>query len=85
MKHSKTSRGFPRIDFLDLCDAPCSAQDSSAAERDLIWLGSNSGTHIQGACCARMHVDRKLAKKLIVILQRFVETGSVGPRRKGGK
>lgn len=86
MKHSKTSRGFPIISFADLGGEPCSAQDSSSAERDCMWLGMQRGSHIHGLCLARMHVDRKLAKKLIAILQRFVDTGSVAvTRRKKSK
>lgn len=39
MKIKKTQRGFELIDFKDANGEECSLQKSSAAERDLIWLG----------------------------------------------
>lgn len=38
-----------------------------------------------GQCLGRMHVDKKLAKKLITVLKRFVETGELRKTNKRGE
>lgn len=73
----RTQRGFYRGDFLDIYDNKCSIQDSSLAGRDALWLGQNTGTHHLGACVARMHIDTELARELIILIERFVATGSI--------
>lgn len=78
-----TQRGFARADFTDRYGAACSIQDSSIATEDCIWLGCDEGTHVDGQCCARMHLTQELAAELIPLLQRFVETGSIVPNDDG--
>lgn len=65
----KTNRGFGRGSFIDRYGEKCSIQDSSLATEECIWLGVDSN---------RMHLTVEMAQELIVVLQRFVETGSVG-------
>lgn len=93
IKLRKSERGFPLGEFTDKYGAKCSIQDSSAMSEPCIWLGIDDpevqicvkgegwkdvplpeGTMVSG----RMHLTRKHAKKLIPLLQRFVDTGSVG-------
>lgn len=73
----KTERGFSVVSFKDLYGATCSLQKSSLATDDAIWLGMNSGTHVDGHCMARMHLNIVQVRKLIPILEYFVKTGSV--------
>ncbi len=77
MKIYKTSRGFRRTDFLDLYEEKCSLQESSLATDNAIWLGCNEGLHIDGECCARMHLNQEHVLELIPLLQYFVETGKL--------
>lgn len=79
MKVTKTERGFYRADFIDRYGADCSIQESSLAGEDCIWLGMNSGTHhhVTNECLARMHLTQKMAKQLIPLLQKFVDTGGL--------
>lgn len=74
-----TNRGFLRGEFTDRYGKACSIQKSSLANEDCIWLGMNEGTHhhITGECMARMHLRKDMVKKLIPMLQRFVETGEL--------
>lgn len=71
----RTQRGFVRSDFKDFYGAECSIQESSLATDDAIWLGCNEGTHVDGTCCARMHLNREQAAALIPVLERFVKSG----------
>ena len=66
MKLKQTLRGFYVADFKDFNNNDCSIQESSLATDDCIWLGCKEG---------RMHLDKKQAKKLIKLLERFVKTG----------
>lgn len=75
MRLKRTERGFLCGSFTDANGDECSIQESSAAERPLLWLGMDEGTHHHGECMARMHLDRRLARQLIRHLQRFVDTG----------
>lgn len=72
-----TQRGFARIEFTDFNGDACSLQKSSVATEDLIWLGCNEGTHVDGHCLARMHLTRTMVADLLPLLQRFVETGEL--------
>lgn len=92
LKRSKTKRGFAHVEFSDLYDQECSLQDSSLATRPALWFGvdwmlGDPGDEFKTVngykltqVCARMHLTQAMAKKLIVELQRFVDTGSVGRR-----
>lgn len=68
MKKSKTEKGFAIIEFKDRYGKDCSIQKSSLATEDCIWMGRNE---------ERMHIDPKLAKKIIKILERFIETSEI--------
>jgi hypothetical protein len=73
-------RGFAIGEFKDLYDKDCSIQESSLATKAAIWLGCNEGTHVKDVgreevCLARMHLDRKRARSLILLLQYFVDHG----------
>lgn len=64
-----TNRGFSRGEFTDLYGKSCSIQDSSLAMADAIWLGVHEN---------RMHLSREHAAALLPVLQRFVDTGTIG-------
>ena len=84
-------RGFLRGEFRDRNDELCSIQKSSVATEDCLWLGADKQRlmHLvsdegwkelpipDGAMIypGRMHLTRKMVKKLIPLLQKFVETG----------
>ena len=74
----KTSRGFIYYEFKDTYDEDCSIQESSSIDPHL-WLGQDNGGKLHHVTLeplgARMHVDKKIAKKLIKLLTKFVETG----------
>lgn len=72
LKH--TQRGFSRAEFTDEYGEQCSIQDSSIATEACVWLGVD---HVNGSP-ARMHLTVDMAAALIPLLQRFVETGSIG-------
>lgn len=69
MKHSVTNRGFSLYEFQDSDGHHGSLQESSISE-GRVWLGINP---------PRMHIDQDTAKELIVLLQRFVDTGRLKP------
>lgn len=73
----KTERGFARVDFIDLYGESCSLQESSLATQDAIWLGCDTGTHVDGQCVARMHLTREMVQALLPLLNHFVETGEL--------
>lgn len=75
LKFYRTQRGFVRSDFRDLYGAECSIQESSLATDYAIWLGCDEGSHVDGTCCARMHLNREQAAALIPVLERFVKSG----------
>ena len=94
MVFSNTERGFAIARFADLYGIECSAQDSSLATEAALWLGPSAanpkrlvaGKGWQDAplpddvsCTTRMHLNEAQARELIVVLQRFVDTGSVQP------
>lgn len=92
IKH--TERGFAISEFKDRYDEKCSIQNSSLATEPCVWLGVHDpyvrqlvpnegwknvelppGTSVNG----RMHLTQGQAKDLIVLLQRFIDTGSIAP------
>jgi hypothetical protein len=76
-KLKPTNRGFLRGDFEDLYGQPCSIQESSLATEDAIWLGCNEGTHTQGHCSARMHLNQDRVKDLLPLLEYFAKCGKL--------
>ena len=83
-KLRKTERGFERIEFKDLYGNECSLQQSSLADFEppgtsAVWLGCEHETfhHIDHQPIgARMHLDFDQVKRLIPLLQKWVDTGS---------
>lgn len=77
----KTSRGFTYHNFYDGNGVACSIQKSSIATEDFIWLGCDKNTtphHVTGECSSpRMHLNKKMARKLIKHLTKFVLTGDI--------
>jgi hypothetical protein len=81
LKLKKTDRGFLRGEFTDLYGEECSIQESSLADREAIWLGrEHEAIHhaAEQAPGSRMHLDRKMARKLGVMLTRFADAGKLG-------
>lgn len=92
-KKGKTSRGFHKIEFKDINGVECSVQDSSLATEEAIWFGvddpdpeillPNKGwvkyPVLEDVLFkSRMHLSIKQAAQLVRILNKFLETGSVG-------
>lgn len=92
IKKIKTQRGFAGIEFNDRYEAKCSIQKSSLATEDAIWFGVDDADPkilIPGSgwqpfeipkevlLTTRMHLTQKQVKKLLPILQKFVETGEI--------
>lgn len=92
IKKIKTERGFPGFEFKDRYDAKCSIQKSSLAFEDCIWFGVDDAdprilTPALGwqpveisrevSLTTRMHLTQSQVKKLLPILQKFVETGEI--------
>lgn len=92
LKKTKTARGFALIEFQDRNENPCSLQKSSIATDHAIWFGIDDaaptrlipgqgwtpvefpeGTSFQ----TRMHLTRSQVKKLLPLLEYFVETGEL--------
>lgn len=65
----KTERGFGVGYFVDLYGELMEVQDSSLATKAATWIG------LKGQ--RRAHLDQDMARALIVVLQRFVDTGSI--------
>ena len=72
-----TQREFAHYSFKDDYGQECSIQKSSSSEEDKIWIGCDSGTHNMGKCLARMHLTKDIAKNIVNILNRFIETGEI--------
>lgn len=96
LRFNHNARGFSCGEFLDRYGAKCSVQDSSIATEDCFWLGIDDADPkvlepgkgwqplaLPGSALltTRMHVNRRLARRLLVVLRRFLETGSVAPKR----
>lgn len=92
IKKIKTQRGFAGIEFNDRYEAKCLIQKSSLATEDAIWFGVDDADPkilIPGSgwqpfeipkevlITTRMHLTQKQVKKLLPILQKFVETGEI--------
>jgi len=79
MKIEFTNRNFALAKFKDRYGERCSIQDSSSATENCIWLGCEHETLDNNGqpCGARMHVDIDLARELIVLLQRFIDNGTI--------
>lgn len=92
IKHSKTYRGFGRIDFKDKYNVDCSIQESSLATDNCIWFGCNEANprHLvpgQGwqpvempteyYASTRMHLSQEQVLELLPILVKFAYTGTL--------
>lgn len=92
LKKTRTARGFALVEFKDRYDNRCSLQKSSLATEDAIWLGIDDAAPKrlvpgQGwtpvefppdtSFQTRMHLTRAQVKKLLPLLQNFVETGEL--------
>lgn len=69
-----TPRGFPYAAFVDAYGQECSIQDSSKVEPDM-RLGVDKSK--EPGSTGRMHLTQDQAAALVVLLQRFVATGSI--------
>jgi hypothetical protein len=70
---------YPTIGtFTDLYGSKCTIQNSSLATEEAVWLGVSDHFRL-GEVNARMHLSLEMAAELLVVLQRFVETGSITP------
>ena len=67
LENVPTNRGFSCFQWKDIYGMACRLQKSSLADLDAIWLGGDGA----------MHLDQEQVAKLLPILQRFVETGSL--------
>ena len=72
-----TNRGFKRGEFKDYNNDDCSIQVSSLATDRCLWLGLETGMHVDGRCLARMHIDQAMAHDLAQQLIYFAETGDL--------
>ena len=86
---NKTNRGFSISSFKDSYGHMCSIQKSSSASEPKIWLGLDeidAFMNVNGKTVkftlpesvlanARMHLNQKQVKKLLPILQKFIDTG----------
>lgn len=92
MKLEKTARGFLRGEFRDGNGEKCSIQESSAAERPLLWLGVDDPKPLVLAMgegwkevdlpmgtllTGRMHLTRENAKELLPLLKKFIKQGNL--------
>lgn len=75
-KYEVANRGFFGYSFIDLYGYGCSIQESSLATEKSIWLGvstSPDGKDIN----ERMHLNREMAKQLVIKLNKFIRTGKL--------
>ncbi len=89
MKIKHTNRGFQLIEFTDGNGKECSLQESSAAERPMIWLGCDDADPRVGPPWkklevppnalfnTRMHLTQKQVKKLLPHLIKFAAKGGL--------
>jgi hypothetical protein len=86
MKLDVTNRGFARSDFEDLYGSKCSIQESSLATDDAIWLGVHEGSKdYEDKKSVRMHLNREQVASLLPLLNRFVKTGRLLPKKRKSK
>lgn len=96
VKFSRSPRGFAVGEFTDFYGHGCSVQDSSLATEAALWLGVDDaepkvlvpGKSWQPVALpegtlftTRMHLNVAQVRALLPVLQRFVETGSVAPKK----
>ncbi len=87
-----TARGFALGEFIDGNGVPCSIQKSSAACRDMLWLGADEiglkqlrpgrGGWVDiptpdHQANTRMHLTRENVKALLPLLRHFARTGDL--------
>jgi hypothetical protein len=81
MKKYETKRGFIIYKFKDKYDSNCSLQQSSIADYEAVWLGSDEDQKKHSVTgellTTRMHLDRKLARQIGLKLITFSETGEI--------
>lgn len=92
MEVTATQRGFDFTKFVDGNGVECSLQRSSAATREMIWLGVNDSDPrvcVRGEgwvpvdmpkgylANTRMHLSREHVKALLPHLIKFAETGEI--------
>lgn len=77
MKFIHTPRGFLVSHFDDLNGESCSLQQSSLANEEAIWLGCDTGLHVDDNCLARMHLNREQAGEIATVLAHFAKTGEI--------
>jgi hypothetical protein len=65
---AKTSKNFKYAYFFDRLDEKCIIKESLVPEKGQLWLGREYSS---------MYLDKDLAKKIITVLQHFVETGKI--------
>lgn len=73
-------RGFASVSFRDAYGEECSIQESSAVP--YLWLGIDRVKPVRNErgediYMGRMHLSQEQAQELIVLLQRFVDTGRI--------
>ena len=68
MRLKKTERGFRIREFRDLYRHECSMQESSLAFQPAVWLGVGD---------SRMHLDRRMAKRIGQYLLNFARQGDM--------
>lgn len=68
IKIELTVRNFGIGKFKDAKHQPCSIQESSRADEPHLWLGCDED---------RMEINRKTAKQLVKLLNRFIRTGRI--------
>lgn len=78
-----TPRGFERITFADHYGVKCSLQQSSLADLDAVWLGSDENQpvhHVMGESVSpRMHLTRPQVIDLVARLRAWLKTTSFKP------
>ena len=80
LKITKNGRGFRYAEFKDYNAEDCSIQESSSMNEPLLWLGCEHETihHVtQQPIGARMHLNRPMARALVVALNRWIKTGKL--------
>lgn len=90
MKLEKTARGFLRGEFYDGNGEKCSVQESSSAERPMLWLGIDDPKPLvlvtkEGwkevdmptgvLLTGRMHLTQENARELLPLLKKFIKQG----------
>ncbi|GMW01490.1 MAG: hypothetical protein AMXMBFR84_26270 [Candidatus Hydrogenedentota bacterium] len=84
MKIFETDRGFRRAEFQDKYRSHCVIQESSLATDNCIHFGVN--IDFNGDKSASMHLNQKMVKKLLPLLEHFAKFGNLpAPSQKVGK